>query len=276
MSAGWRPAFEISPYAKHLLRYYWPWLPVFLAGLYCQCKAKIGFPTLWFAAVMIPLMQVEAPYGRYLIPAFPAMALSCAFAIRCWIRPARRECIFRAGCAVLLAIAGIAMVFPAQERAVDMRTIAPVVARFAKPGQRVILYTDGTRASEFRNQLLWYGDHYIEHLTLPQDLVRGSRPGTVVVTDRAGLLAMQNEQLLLNILGYSKLFTCYTVQRGPLTPPVPDPFPVPAISRLERRNARDRRARLLPTSLAQCSASAGSALRPSFLPGDTHNWRSAA
>lgn len=197
------PRFHVWPYLKELLKYYWPWLPVFVIGL----RKTNYFALLWTAAAIVPLFFVGTTYGRYLMPAFPAMALVCGIALNRWIPIARREMWFRAACIVVLGVAAYTIFVPSPERGMDMRTLAPAVTANTSRDQRVLLYTGGELRFDIQNQLLWYGNRYV-------DLVTNLNPaqGAVGVIDKVSFTRIAPRA---QVLAESEGFVCYRAISSP-------------------------------------------------------------
>jgi 4-amino-4-deoxy-L-arabinose transferase-like glycosyltransferase len=86
-----------------LVRYHWPWLPLLLAGIGLALLKLRGAPAgrgqghapeeihaariciLWIGLLLAVLICIRDPFHRYLLPAYPAMAILTALPIRVWI-----------------------------------------------------------------------------------------------------------------------------------------------------------------------------------------------
>jgi len=191
------PSFHVWPYLKELLKYYWPWLPVFALGL----RKTNSFGLLWTATAIVPLFFIGTAYGRYLMPAFPAMALICGVALHRWIPTARRELYFRGACVVILGAAVYTIVSPSPERGLEMRTLAPAVRAAARPDQRVLLYTGGEQRFDIQNQLLWYGNRYVDFATN-----LNPNPGAIGVIDKPSFARIAPRA---QVLAESEGFVCF-------------------------------------------------------------------
>jgi 4-amino-4-deoxy-L-arabinose transferase-like glycosyltransferase len=204
-------ALDAGAYAKYLLKYYWPWLPVFLAGLVFDVRAlrTKWLAPLWLAVAILPITQAETAYGRYLMPAFPAMAMLGAVALERWIASPRRELFFRGACALMLALGVYTILFAPPERGMGIRTLAPLAEKYSRPGQRLLLYTNGELRFDYQNQLLWYTDRYVDLIANPAELRRRNAPGAVVVMDRASFAALPTESIPVRVLGRDEDFVCY-------------------------------------------------------------------
>jgi hypothetical protein len=115
---------------------------------------------------------------------------------------------FSVACGVALLVAGYTVVFPAKERGMDMRTLAPVVERNTKPAERVLLYTMGRPGYDTQNQLLWYSARYT---TLITDItaLANQRDATVII-DKTSLETLESAiaPTRIRILAESENFVC--------------------------------------------------------------------
>ncbi len=210
---SWTVALNVWSCAKYLLKYYWPWLPVFLAGFAFDVRVlrTQWLAPLWLAMAILPVTQAETAYGRYLMPALPAMAMLCAVALERWIAAPRRELFFRAACAVMLGLGAYTILFAPPERGMGIRTLAPVAENNSQPGQRLLLYTNGELRFDYQNQLLWYTDRYVDLVAGPAELRQRNSPGAVVVMDRASFGALRRESHPIRVLAQDEDFVCYRV-----------------------------------------------------------------
>jgi 4-amino-4-deoxy-L-arabinose transferase-like glycosyltransferase len=222
-ATGWRPSLGIFAYAKELLKYYWPWLPFMIAGLGLQIRAvasrrdaAAALPLVWLALVIAPISLAEIKYGRYLIPAFPALAMASAAGVNYWMPPGRRVAGFRVACIALLLAAGFPILFPAEERGTEMRTLAPVAERYSESAQRVIFYTNGDTGYGYQNQFLWYANRHTESLTgLPQLTTRLTQGQAATgIIDRPSFEKLMTQLPLavarrIQVLARSGQFLCY-------------------------------------------------------------------
>lgn len=205
---------QLVPYGKELLQYYWPWLPIFVAGLVYQYRrAKFALAPIWILIVLAPLTQTAIPYGRYLMPAYPAMALVCAVALFRWIPQQQRSRYFQGACIVMTLIGAFTILFPASERGLDMRTVAPIAEAHSQPDQRILLYTFGEQRFDFHNQLLWYSDRYTNQIMDMDELVAEHVPGAVGIIDKASFERLPDRDRLEQ-LGESEQFVAYRVERS--------------------------------------------------------------
>jgi hypothetical protein len=144
------------------------------------------------------------------MPAYPAMALLCAVALFRWIPIGQRNRYFQGACVAMLLIGAFTVLFPARERGLDMRTVAPVAEQHTKPDQRVLLYTFGEQRFDFHNQLLWYSNRYTNQIMDMTELVTHHTPGAVGIIDRVSFGRLPDRGQLEQ-LGESEQFVCYRV-----------------------------------------------------------------
>ena len=209
--APWRPSVHVLEYSSILLRFYWPWLPLLLLGAVIQVRARALLPLVWFVVLVLPLSLASTKYARYLIPAFPALALMTASGIDRIVPPPRRGIGFQIACFALLALDVITAAVPANERAIDMRVLAPVAERNTPASERVVVYTGGAAGYDTQNQLLWYSRRYTELIT-DSDQLAAEHDRTVVI-DKTSLGPFEEQvgPARVRLLGESERFVCVRV-----------------------------------------------------------------
>jgi len=210
-------------YGWLLARHYLPWFPILLIGLVIYVRESVRkridplwfLPLIWFGIFIIPLSFTTPKYGRYLLPTFPALALMTALTLQRIIPRRKMSAAYYTGCVLLLCITVGKIVFPAPERGVDMRTLAPIAERNTAPGERVLMYTSGEPGFDYRNQFVWYSARYTRFLLSAQDLYAALRECSpqVLIIDKASY-----QQLLqckgaahVHLLGESPRFVCVRV-----------------------------------------------------------------
>jgi len=169
-NAGIVHGVTYSVFGVELAKYYWPWLPVMLAGLVYQMRvmrkdSAAAFAVIWALAVVVPLGFAGTQYGRYILPAFPPFAMLSTAALLRWIPARRRGLAFAIGYLGLAAVAVYAGAFPGRERGNDMRILAPTATALSNPGERVLLYTSGEPSYDYRNQFVWYAGRFVDQVT---------------------------------------------------------------------------------------------------------------
>ena len=90
-------------YPLFLIKSYWPWLPLMVAGMWSQTKKAIKerdstglFLTLWVLALIVPFSLAEFKWLRYIMPAFPAFAILSAVPLNDWITAHWRRLFLKA------------------------------------------------------------------------------------------------------------------------------------------------------------------------------------
>jgi len=177
-------------YGPMMLRFYWPWLPFLLVGTVIEVRARKLLPLVWCVCVIGPLSVAATKYARYLIPAFPAMAIIAATGVDRFVPVIRRTVVFWSACGVLFAVAAFTWAFPAKERGMDMRTLAPVIDRNTRSTERVLLYASGDMAYDTQNQLLWYSARNTRLVT-DLNTLTAQRSATVVI-DKPSLAKLES------------------------------------------------------------------------------------
>ena len=180
--ATWIPTIHVLDYGWMLLRFYWPWLPLLAAGVFIDLRARRLLPILWCLCLLAPLSLASTKYARYLLPAFPALAMLTSSGVNRVVPRVRRDFVLGAACVALLIVTGFTMLFPAKERGVDMRTLAPVADRNTQPGERVFIYSAGDTAYDIQNQFLWYSDRYSRLITSLNELA--NTPDATLIIDK--------------------------------------------------------------------------------------------
>ncbi len=146
---GW--AGHLS-YLRDLAKYYWPWLPVSLCGLWPALSPRPGkaekegrlLAIIWAVAYLVVLSLMKARRLWYLMPAFPALALLAALALQRWLGGERARRAVVTGLAAMALVAGAAINFTPlrmdKPRTLEVRSLAPYVRHYAALGHRVVGY----------------------------------------------------------------------------------------------------------------------------------------
>lgn len=210
-------------YPYLLLKLYWPWLPFMLSGFLLQLRKMVrereavaSLLVLWILGVIGPFSLADAKVLRYILAAFPALAIVSALALEKYIPPQIKVNHLK----VIYSLFGIAVfakvaVGGPLVRARDMRTLAPVAERATGPGQRILLYNFGDTRADFRSQLIWYGNRLCEQTTDLNEIRSrlAADPQTVVILDKAAFASLANGKAFdTHVLGESENFVC--VRRG--------------------------------------------------------------
>ncbi len=207
-----------SPFLEYIGKYYWPWLPIALVGLASKFRS-LALPIAWIALVLVPLGFASTQYGRYVIPAFPALAIWSAAGLERLIPVPARVRAITIGCVALLGVAFYANFFPGRERGDDMRQLGPLVASRTATDDRVPLYLFGDQSHDYVNQFLWYSGRFAKTaLTLKEFTEQVNQPGaTVAIIDKEGFARMRvdMDQALahrLRAIAESEKFVCVVLE----------------------------------------------------------------
>jgi hypothetical protein len=206
-------------YLGALLRFYWPWLPFLAIGLVVEVRAAVSrrdsaaiLVLLWVLFIIGPFSLADTKYARYLLPAFPALAILSAAGVRRVVSQARLGIAFNVACLLLFLVAAGAVAFPSRERAADMRRLAPVAEAHSDPAERVLIYA----GHDYENEFLWYSHRYSELVTdmdeLKDRLVEGEKITGII--DRASFEALLKQlpppcARKIERLADSQGFVCY-------------------------------------------------------------------
>lgn len=153
-------------YLEDLLRYYWPWLPVFAWSLYRCVRLALRkdenalLLLCWVVAYVGVMSMTQSRMFWYVMPIFPAAAMMCGETVNGWMTDARAAAMTRAVAVLTVALALVFNFTPLQlstERERDIRIIAPYVKELAGSGARVVGFRYTYHA--LNNPLLFYSDH---------------------------------------------------------------------------------------------------------------------
>jgi len=213
-------------YPLFLIKSYWPWLPLMVAGMWSQTKKAIKerdstglFLTLWVLALIVPFSLAEFKWLRYIMPAFPAFAILSAVPLNDWITAHWRRLFLKAAYAVLcLTMVGMALNPKYRVRPEEMRRLAPVAESATIPERKILLYTERDHPDAHMFQIIWYADRYCELLgNANEAIVKLERePNAAVIMDKDVFLtsiiceAAASDQTI-TILGQTERFICWTI-----------------------------------------------------------------
>ena len=207
-------------YLYLLARHYWPWLPLLVIGGVIQSRNILRERSttalillLWMGGILLPFSFASSKVLRYLLPAFPAFSIVVGITLYQWLSASKREWLLKVGYLVLAAAALVIIVFPAyQQRASDMKAIAPIAEAQTHQIERVILYTWGTTGWDYRNQFIWYSDRLISLRTSLNEVVEllQCAPQLVVILDKESFqqIAAQLNPEQIAVLARAEKFIC--------------------------------------------------------------------
>ncbi len=178
LSPAWRRYTGAPEYLWMITKSYWPWLPFLVAGLVTAIRQKsmtgvrgLRLLLIWIAVVFVLCAAAKSRVLRYMLPAYPAFAILSAIGLERLVPPAY---IWK-GLRVLAAVGAIASVaitvFPRKTaQAAEIRPIAQAATLATPEGSRIAFYDAGQPRFDETNQLLWYGDRYLDILLTPEQL----------------------------------------------------------------------------------------------------------
>jgi 4-amino-4-deoxy-L-arabinose transferase-like glycosyltransferase len=185
LTPAWRRYTGAFEYAWMLTKSYWPWLPVMLAGIVAIVRERrrpLFLLVIWAGTVFLLCAATRSRVLRYMLPAYPAMAILSAIGLLKWIP---RRVIERAmDWAPALAGVGaifIVLVLPPNWHASEIREVAQANDRAVRPGEPVGFYDNGDPRYDETNQLEWYGNSLPVMLPTRADLEGALQGGSVRV-----------------------------------------------------------------------------------------------
>lgn len=215
----WEKLLSYFEYIFLIVKLYIPWFPFMIYGIYLAVKkaatrevvieALLG---IWILAVILPFSFADAKVLRYILPAFPAFSVFAAVSLAA-LFSRRHLPKFARLTTLLLGLAAVVMIaMPGfQNRAEDMRVIAPISDAATPAGERVLIYTSGEYGWNYFNQLLWYGHRLSIHARDTKDIDDAivSAPALTIVTDPASAAQLEaRTDLNVARLGASGNFVC--------------------------------------------------------------------
>jgi 4-amino-4-deoxy-L-arabinose transferase-like glycosyltransferase len=191
LTPSWRRYTGAFEYAWMLAKSYWPWLPAMLAGVVAvvrERKRPLFLLLGWFGTVFLLCAAARSRVLRYMLPAYPALAILSAIGLLAWVprRMLERTMDWLPPLAVAAAIS-IAVLSPPHWQATEIRAIAQAQSLALPPGTLVGFYDKGDPRYDETNQLEWYGNNTPLILPTRADLEEALRAGSaqVFVLDEA-------------------------------------------------------------------------------------------
>jgi 4-amino-4-deoxy-L-arabinose transferase-like glycosyltransferase len=183
LTPPWRRYTGAFEYAWMLAKSYWPWLPPMLAGVAAivrQRRRSLFLLLCWAGAVFLLCATARSRVLRYMLPAYPAMAILAAVGLMRWIprRIVERAMNWIPPLAVAAALS-IVLLAPPTWHATEIRAIAQAEDRVLPPGEMVGFYDKGDPRYDETNQLEWYGASTPMILPTRADLEEALRAGSV-------------------------------------------------------------------------------------------------
>ncbi len=185
LTPPWRRYTGAFEYAWMLTKSYWPWLPVMLAGLVAivhKRQRPLFLLLAWAGTVFLLCAVARSRVLRYMLPAYPAMAILSAIGLLAWIprRILDRAMDWLPPLAVVAAISIVVLV-PPHWQATEIRAIAQAQDRALPDGEPVGFYDKGDPRYDETNQLEWYGNALPVILPTREDLEDALHAGSIRV-----------------------------------------------------------------------------------------------
>jgi 4-amino-4-deoxy-L-arabinose transferase-like glycosyltransferase len=185
LTPPWRRYTGAIEYAWMLTKSYWPWLPAMLAGLVAIVRERrrpLFLLLGWAGSVFLLCAAARSRVLRYMLPAYPAMAILSAIGLLQWTprRILERAMDWVPPLAVAAAIS-IVLLVPPSWHATEIRAIAQAQSRALPPGEPVGFYDNGDPRYDETNQLEWYGSVLPVILPTRADLEEALRAGSIRV-----------------------------------------------------------------------------------------------
>jgi 4-amino-4-deoxy-L-arabinose transferase-like glycosyltransferase len=162
LNPSWRRYTGLIEYIWMLAKSYWPWLPATLAGIVVigrERRRSLYLLLGWAGTVLLLCAAARSRVLRYMLPAYPALAIPAAIGLLKWIprRIVERAMDWIPALAVVAA-ASIVLLLPPSRHASEIRAIADAQSRALPPGTLVGFYDKGEPRNDETNQLEWYGN----------------------------------------------------------------------------------------------------------------------
>ena len=162
LNPPWRRYTGLFEYAWMLTKSYWPWLPATVAGIVAipsERRRSLYLLLGWAATVLLLCAAARSRVLRYMLPAYPALAILTAIGLLKWIPRRFVECALTWLPPLAVAAAAvIVLLFPPSFHATEIRAIAEAQSRALPPGTLVGFYDKGDPRNDETNQLEWYGN----------------------------------------------------------------------------------------------------------------------
>jgi 4-amino-4-deoxy-L-arabinose transferase-like glycosyltransferase len=185
LTPSWRRYTGAFEYAWMLTKSYWPWLPAMLAGLVAilrERRRNLFLLLTWLGTVFLLCAVARSRVLRYMLPAYPAMAILSAIGLMKWIprRIVEHAMDWLPRFAVVVAIS-IVLLVPPHWQATEILAIAQADGRALPLREPVGFYDKGDPRYDETNQLEWYGNDLPVILPTRADLEEALQTGSVRV-----------------------------------------------------------------------------------------------
>jgi 4-amino-4-deoxy-L-arabinose transferase-like glycosyltransferase len=210
----------VFAYPLLLLKSYWPWLPLMLAGVWVQVKKMIferdvagSLLIIWLFCVIAPFSLAETKALRYILPAFPAFAMLAAMTLHSLIPAHRKTFSLRAAYGVTAIVILVLAVNPKYRvRPEEMRRLAPIAEAATRPDEPILLYTNRQPEWAHLQQVIWYAERRGHLLTKLSDLTARLEQGigAAIIADKEVFTrSVLNLSQCFEVLGETENFICF-------------------------------------------------------------------
>jgi 4-amino-4-deoxy-L-arabinose transferase-like glycosyltransferase len=214
LSPSWRRFTGPFEYVWMLVKSYWPWLPVMIAGAVVVIRGQDRrlWLLVWWVAMVFALCSVtRSRVLRYMLPAYPAFSILSALGLMKLVPAHRLRSGLRIATPVLGLLALGVAAFPRTHwEAAEIRPIALAATAATSAGERVAFYDSGQTRYDELNQMQWYGDRYLNWLGDRGKLLAELRSGVarVCVLDRTTYNAWVASSIAHQVLAESGHLVC--------------------------------------------------------------------
>lgn len=170
----WHWLLGLGEYPFLLVKLVWPWWICLAGGLVLLLRRlrqgggdersglsneALWLLLLWLVVVIVPFSLITHKVLRYILPAFPALAILSALALRTWIPPRHLAKSFVAACLCFgLSVLVVCLTPSHKLRAAEIRPLAHLAAAATTSSQPILLYTRGQARWDYLHQIIWYTD----------------------------------------------------------------------------------------------------------------------
>ena len=143
----------IFGYLKDMLKNYWPWFPVTVAGVFLFAKKSFKegdhrsiFLFLWVSIPFVIMSTSRNQTLRYLFMIFPAFAIITAHTLASWMKGDQKEKALLWMVGIVMAVVLVVNVTPIQAKVslnqnnAEVRDLAPFIHINTKSGEKILNY----------------------------------------------------------------------------------------------------------------------------------------
>ncbi len=159
-----QPWYEHLSYLEDIVTYYWPWVPVLVAGLWLNGRKAFRDESalllvVWVMAYVVTMSAMKSRVVWYIMPIFPACAMIVGSTLDVWLNE-RRKRYWTIALSVLTVVSAIVLnltpLTAESEREGGIRGIAPIVRKIGLEGGDIVGFREDYYG--LNNALLFYSD----------------------------------------------------------------------------------------------------------------------